>query len=294
MRAKMLINPALHAVIARIHASLRGVLPLPFYIQSPGTPISAQGREYPAVSIADDAGAALLVLEFVPEATAAAGRYAHYQAIPTLQYIVLAELGQPRILLWHRTPDGGWDCRLHTGWQAVVDLPELECKVPLRYLYADPPYARPLGDAPHKSLAQHILDIPVGDPIPDRHDDEAQHQATLRGMADVRAGRTVSSEIVKRLAAGSADELIQRGRELVRSLDAVADPKDLPPRLLSVVALLVAHGAAGRGAVGTVIEVLSANTCLVEFAGADGVSWAIRAVPVADLIELRFGPGAGA
>lgn len=173
----MLIDPAYDALLARIRSSLRGKLPLQFYVQSAATPVSTAERDYyPSVSVEDDAGAALLVLEFVPEANAtAAARYAHYQAIESMQYILLADLCEPRVMVLYHTPSG-WDCRLHTGWQAVVDLPKLECSVPLRYWYADPPYAWPQGDEPHKSLAAMILDIPPGDPLPDRHDDDAQKE----------------------------------------------------------------------------------------------------------------------
>ncbi|AXS80153.1 DUF4926 domain-containing protein [Dechloromonas sp. HYN0024] len=64
----------------------------------------------------------------------------------------------------------------------------------------------------------------------------------------------------------------------------------VPPKLLAVIALLADHGRLPRGQVGTVVEVLDAEHVLIEFAGPDGVTFAVQSVPAANLLELRHGP----
>lgn len=64
----------------------------------------------------------------------------------------------------------------------------------------------------------------------------------------------------------------------------------MQPKLLTVVALLVSRGRLPRGQVGTVVEILDAEQVLIEFAGSDGIAFAIESVPTAKLLELHHGP----
>jgi Domain of unknown function (DUF4926) len=62
------------------------------------------------------------------------------------------------------------------------------------------------------------------------------------------------------------------------------------PKLNDVVALLadVPEAKLARGQVGTVVEVLSAEKVLVEFADDDGKAFAITAVEVNGLLVLQY------
>lgn len=68
------------------------------------------------------------------------------------------------------------------------------------------------------------------------------------------------------------------------------------PFLLDVVALLADLPVAGlaRGQVGTVVEILSKDTVLVEFSGDNGRAYAIVPCPTADLLVLHYMPEAAA
>lgn len=64
----------------------------------------------------------------------------------------------------------------------------------------------------------------------------------------------------------------------MKLLDVVATLEDLP----------AAHLA--KGQVGTVVEELSGDVVLVEFADLGGATYALEPIPVAKLIELRHTP----
>lgn len=70
---------------------------------------------------------------------------------------------------------------------------------------------------------------------------------------------------------------------------AIRDAKRLPrgrrPRiaLLATVVVVCDWGRLPRGVIGAVVEVLDSEHVLVEFAGTDGVAWAIEPVPIAHL-----------
>jgi len=65
-------------------------------------------------------------------------------------------------------------------------------------------------------------------------------------------------------------------------LDVVATTVDLPEKQLT------------RGHVGTIVEELSPQVMLVEFADLNGVSYAITPVPVSKLMELNHAPAQAA
>ena len=67
-------------------------------------------------------------------------------------------------------------------------------------------------------------------------------------------------------------------------------------KLLDVVALTDAIPSAGlpRGQVGTVVELLDAETCEVEFADTNGRAYAIVPVAVSKLMRLQYEPLAAA
>lgn len=64
------------------------------------------------------------------------------------------------------------------------------------------------------------------------------------------------------------------------------------PRVADVVALLADEPTLGlaKGQVGTVVESLDADTVEVEFADAEGRTFALGPVPVARLLVLRYEP----
>ncbi len=65
----------------------------------------------------------------------------------------------------------------------------------------------------------------------------------------------------------------------MKLLDVVATMRDLPERQVTM------------GQVGTVVEVLDVDNVLVEFAGPNGVAYAIEAVPVSEVVVLKQAPG---
>lgn len=64
----------------------------------------------------------------------------------------------------------------------------------------------------------------------------------------------------------------------MKPFDVVATLEDLP----------AAHLA--KGQVGTIVEELSGDVVLVEFADLGGATYALEPIPVAKLIELRYTP----
>ena len=68
----------------------------------------------------------------------------------------------------------------------------------------------------------------------------------------------------------------------MKLLDVVATLEDLP----------IAHLA--KGQVGTIVEELSEDFVLVEFADLDGISYATAPIAIAKLIELRHSPAMAA
>jgi hypothetical protein len=61
----------------------------------------------------------------------------------------------------------------------------------------------------------------------------------------------------------------------MKRLDVVATLEEIPSAQLA------------KGQVGTVVDVLSDNVVLVEFADFDGIAYAIEPLPVIKLIELH-------
>ncbi|MBK9350111.1 MAG: DUF4926 domain-containing protein [Sulfuritalea sp.] len=68
----------------------------------------------------------------------------------------------------------------------------------------------------------------------------------------------------------------------MKLLDVVATLEDVP----------AAHLA--KGQVGTIVDELDGQVMLVEFADLGGVAYAIEAIPVHSLIELRHNPAIAA
>lgn len=68
------------------------------------------------------------------------------------------------------------------------------------------------------------------------------------------------------------------------------------PVILDVVALLrdVPDERLLRGQVGTIVEELTDDTVLVEFADDEGQTYALAALPVRDLLVLRYEPARAA
>ena len=69
---------------------------------------------------------------------------------------------------------------------------------------------------------------------------------------------------------------------------------DRRPRMLDVVALVRGRADLGleKGQVGTVVDDPGGDTLLVEFADANGETFSLPALPVADVMILRFEPAA--
>ena len=67
-------------------------------------------------------------------------------------------------------------------------------------------------------------------------------------------------------------------------------------KLLDIVETLevVPASHVAKGQVGTIVDELSDNFVLVEFADLDGVAYALEAIPVGKLIELRYTPAIAA
>ena len=67
-------------------------------------------------------------------------------------------------------------------------------------------------------------------------------------------------------------------------------------KLLDVVATLedVPEANLAKGQVGTIVDELDGQVMLVEFADLGGVAYAIEAIPVHSLIELRHNPAIAA
>jgi hypothetical protein len=68
----------------------------------------------------------------------------------------------------------------------------------------------------------------------------------------------------------------------MKLLDVVATLEDLPAVHLA------------KGQVGTIVDELSDEVVLVEFADLGGVTYAIEAIPIGQLIELRHSPAMAA
>lgn len=66
------------------------------------------------------------------------------------------------------------------------------------------------------------------------------------------------------------------------------------PDVLDVVALLADRPEAHltRGQVGTLVEMLDAQTALIEFSDDDGRAYAVEPFPVHDLLVLHYEPAA--
>ena len=68
----------------------------------------------------------------------------------------------------------------------------------------------------------------------------------------------------------------------MKLLDVVATLEDVP----------AAHLA--KGQVGTIVDELSENIVLVEFADLGGIAYALEPIPISKLIELRHTPAMAA
>ena len=68
----------------------------------------------------------------------------------------------------------------------------------------------------------------------------------------------------------------------MKLLDVVATQEDVPAAQLA------------KGQVGTIVEVLSEDVVLVEFADLGGVAYALEPIPVSMLIALRHTPAMAA
>ena len=58
-----------------------------------------------------------------------------YLAIPSLKVLMLVEADKPSLVLYRRTPDGGFSSELYEGLDAVVLLPEIEIELSLSEIY---------------------------------------------------------------------------------------------------------------------------------------------------------------
>lgn len=58
-----------------------------------------------------------------------------YLTIPTLSAYLLIETSQPRVVVHHRTPDGGFVPQVYEGTDAVVPLEAIGTELPLAELY---------------------------------------------------------------------------------------------------------------------------------------------------------------
>ena len=68
----------------------------------------------------------------------------------------------------------------------------------------------------------------------------------------------------------------------MKLLDVVATLQDFPEQNIV------------KGQVGTIVEELDNNNVLVEFANVEGVAYAIKPIPVARLMELKYTPALAA
>ena len=68
----------------------------------------------------------------------------------------------------------------------------------------------------------------------------------------------------------------------MKLLDVVATLEDLP------------SGKIAKGQVGTIVDELSPDVVLVEFADLGGVAYAIEPIPIAKLMQLRHAPAMAA
>jgi Uma2 family endonuclease len=89
----------------------------------------------------------VLVVEVLSEGTAQHDlirKRLAYKTIPSLRVILYVAQDRPRIDLVRRGPDGRWDDgEPAIGLDAVLDLPELGCAIPLCAVYEDVSLAEP-------------------------------------------------------------------------------------------------------------------------------------------------------
>lgn len=87
-------------------------------------------------------GQPVLVLEVLSPSTAEIDRLIkleEYKAVPSIRYILLADPGAPRVLLYERDEDGLWTSMSRIGLETVIEFAALGCSVSLAELYEDVP-----------------------------------------------------------------------------------------------------------------------------------------------------------
>lgn len=85
------------------------------------------------------------VLSPTTEAFDRGGKFTRYQLWnPTLSDYVLVAQDQPQVEHFARQPDGTWSYQLHTGLDAVVSIPSIQCRLPLADIYDRIAFPEPL------------------------------------------------------------------------------------------------------------------------------------------------------
>jgi Uma2 family endonuclease len=137
---KVVIN-----AIAAFHGRLRGtpcvpstadiaVVSLNENVRRPDMTIDCS----PMDPLSHQAPSPVLVLEVLSPSTSAIDRLEkleEYKAIGSMAYILIAEPGIPRVLLYTRGDDGGWTSMSHIGLDTELSFPRLGCTLPLLELY---------------------------------------------------------------------------------------------------------------------------------------------------------------
>lgn len=81
----------------------------------------------------------IVLVEVLSPSTASYDRgikFEHYQRIASLKHYVLAEQDRPHIEVYTRESENRWAYSAFNGLDAVAELPVLDCRLPLRDVYA--------------------------------------------------------------------------------------------------------------------------------------------------------------
>jgi Uma2 family endonuclease len=87
---------------------------------------------------ATTAGAPFMVVEVLSPSTRdfdMLRKLEEYKTVPSLAHIVLIDPDAPQAFHWSRSPGEDWRHALLEGLQAVIHLPEIDCKLDLAALY---------------------------------------------------------------------------------------------------------------------------------------------------------------
>ena len=116
---------------ARLRVSASGLYTYPDLMVVCGDPKYADDRRDTVLN-------PTLIVEVLSESTASydrGGKFAHYRKIVSLVDYLLISQHEPRIERYVRQPEGPWARSEVRGLEATLDLPSIQCSVPMAEIY---------------------------------------------------------------------------------------------------------------------------------------------------------------